>query len=383
MKILSWNIRGVNAPSKQRMVRELRIRVELDLILLQETKLEQLRENEVLNKVWRRGERRTSVGVAGSGGLVSLWNPKKWRGYELCKSEHFITIGLVSLLTNKEYWITNVYAPTSVEGRRRLWASLVEIHKDWGGPWLVAGDFNSPLSPDEKKGGQSGWTSSMTDLGAFLQTGGLMDVPLGGARFTWSNRRIGHNHIQCRLDRMLINYDWACHFEGVRMEALPKCGSDHSPLILEGSIPESFKGAPFRFELMWLKHTELREKIQDWWSIQVQGCAMYRFSKKLNWIKRRIKVWNREVFENIFETKGVLLGELKEIENRIQTEGRSLELGNQELSTSRKLEKVLEREEIFWKQKSREQWLREGDRNTKFFHLSTMRHRTYNKITKI
>lgn len=114
-------------------------------------------------------------------------------------------------------------------------------------------------------------------------------MPLRGARFTWSNRRLGHNHIQCRLDRMLTNYEWAYHFEGVRLEALPKSGSNHSPLILEGSIPDSHKGAPFHFELMWQKHPDLRERIRDWWGVQVQGCAMYRFSNKLNWIKQQIK----------------------------------------------------------------------------------------------
>lgn len=30
------------------------------------------------------------------------------------------------------------------------------------------GDFNSPLSLNEKKGGQGGWTRSMSDPGIFL-----------------------------------------------------------------------------------------------------------------------------------------------------------------------------------------------------------------------
>ena len=42
-----------------------------------------------------------------------------------------------------------------------------------------------------------------------------------------------------------------------------------------------------------------------------------------------------------------------------------------------------EQEEILWKQKSRIQWIKEGERNTKFFHRSDMDYRCSNRITKI
>ncbi|VVA23745.1 PREDICTED: Transposon TX1, partial [Prunus dulcis] len=35
---------------------------------------------------------------------------------------------------------------------------------------------------------------------------------------------------------------------------------------------------------------------------------------------------------------------------------------------------------MFWLQKSRNTWLKEGDRNTKFFHLSTIIRRRRNKL---
>lgn len=45
--------------------------------------------------------------------------------------------------------------------------------------------------------------------------------------------------------------------------------------------------------------------------------------------------------------------------------------------------KVLEQEFVFWKQKSRLQWLLDGDRNTKFFHLTTVMGRRRNKIERL
>ncbi|CAN1151986.1 hypothetical protein LINPERHAP2_LOCUS18457 [Linum perenne] len=48
-----------------------------------------------------------------------------------------------------------------------------------------------------------------------------------------------------------------------------------------------------------------------------------------------------------------------------------------------RLEAVLWQEEALWLQKSRSKWVVEGDRNTNFFHMSTLRRRSFNRITRI
>jgi hypothetical protein len=47
------------------------------------------------------------------------------------------------------------------------------------------------------------------------------------------------------------------------------------------------------------------------------------------------------------------------------------------------LEECQKQEEILWRQKSSVQWLKEGERNIKFFHLSMVHRRYINRIIKL
>ncbi|KAH1090414.1 hypothetical protein J1N35_017671 [Gossypium stocksii] len=61
----------------------------------------------------------------------------------------------------------------------------------------------------------------------------------------------------------------------------------------------------------------------------------------------------------------------------------STHLVKKELDIRDELENVLDHKDLLWRQKVRCDWLRLGDRNTKFFHCRTLRRRKFNRITTL
>jgi hypothetical protein len=71
------------------------------------------------------------------------------------------------------------------------------------------------------------------------------------------------------------------------------------------------------------------------------------------------------------------------VQSQIRDMGLTEPLKQQEETLRQKLEERKVQEEILWRKKSRIQWLKEGDRNTKFFHRSTIQRRHANRITQL
>ena len=110
---------------------------------------------------------------------------------------------------------------------------------------------------------------------------------------------------------------------------------------------------------------------------------MFQFQQKLKHLKGKIKYWNRTTFGNIHHGKANIEQEMRQLQQKIITQGRSNDLADQEKTLEKELMEKEKQEEVLWKQKSRIRWLKEGEKNTRFFHNTTIQRRMHNNITHI
>ena len=199
--------------------------------------------------------------------------------------------------------------------------------------------------------------------------------------FSWSGGR--NNQSWARLDRFLVTQNWLDHFSGVVQSRLPRPTSDHFPILLKGGGLRRGP-SPFRFENMWLKVDGFKDLLRGWWQGSGgRGRANFRLATKLKVIKEKIKGWNRDVFGRLKVNKNSALQQVA-FWDGVESE-RSLTEGETELKREAKetFKKWVLLEETHWRQVSRELWLKEGDKNTGFFHRMANAHRRNNSLEKI
>ena len=69
-------------------------------------------------------------------------------------------------------------------------------------------------------------------LTGYTNSCGLIEVDFIGPKFTWIYQRRGGYQIRERLDRALVNSDWAAKFPMAKLLHKSSSISDHCPLIL-------------------------------------------------------------------------------------------------------------------------------------------------------
>ena len=205
LKIISWNVRGLNDRDKRLRVRNMVRRWRPDVICLQETKME-LITKAMIHSLWRGQHVYWSyLGSCGaSGGVFLMWDTWAMNKVEEAVGQFSISCRFTSVSDQYVWAFSGVYGPNSVRDRRLLWEELVGLNSWWNVPWCVGGDFNVVRFPSECSSSTS-FTTAMWEFSSFISEQGLIDISLQGGSFTWSNSREVVS--KARLDRFLFSAD--------------------------------------------------------------------------------------------------------------------------------------------------------------------------------
>ncbi|RVW74568.1 LINE-1 retrotransposable element ORF2 protein [Vitis vinifera] len=123
-----------------------------------------------------------------------------------------------------------------------------------------------------------------------------------------------------RLDRFLYSNEWELSFPQSLQEVLPRWTSDHWPIVLDTN-PFKWGPTPFKFENMWLQHHNFKESFSSWWrEFEGNGWEGHKFMRKLQFVKAKLKVWNKNTFGMLKERKKTTLDEIAYID-AIEQEG--------------------------------------------------------------
>ncbi|XP_033133908.1 uncharacterized protein LOC117127485 [Brassica rapa] len=203
---------------------------------------------------------------------------------------------------------------------------------------------------------------------------GMLEFPFSGDMLSWVGKRAGGTTVRCCLDRAVGNADWHEKFPHSSVKYMRLWGSDHRPILADILTKPTRRSKKFKFDRRWLDNEELRQVILEGWKspdLPPNATIMEHISS----CRKALSEWRKQ--HNINSAK--LVEELKEKVEGLYADDNAT---TEEIAARLKeLSDALKAEEMFWKQKSRVFWLRERDKNTKFFHALTKQRRARNKIT--
>ncbi|KAL9663861.1 hypothetical protein QQ045_019254 [Rhodiola kirilowii] len=207
---------------------------------------------------------------------------------------------------------------------------------------------------------------------------GLTDLGYEGSPFTFSNRRSGGWETRARLDRMLANSSWRRIYPEAQVNHLPAISSDHNFLVLSCKRRKWRREYMlFKFEPMWIREENFGEVVTAAW--KDSGSRGTTFADRIKDCGMTLAKWNKEKFGKV----GRRLKDLKMELELVRSLDRNIETMAKEAKLVEEIDEWRLREEILWRQRSRIDWLKEGDRNTKFFHTKASQRKKSNKITKL
>ena len=182
LKMISWNVRGLNDSQKHLVVRNLLQEWKCDIICLQETKLDGM-DSQMVCSLWSCPYVDWAVLDADqmAGGVLIMWDRRVLEKLEILVGLFLMSVQWKRVEDGFIWECSGVYGPNDNNMRGFMWDELVGIQQYWNVPWCCFGDFNVIRFPSERRGG-SWLTSAIENFSKFIEDLNLIDLPLEGGR---------------------------------------------------------------------------------------------------------------------------------------------------------------------------------------------------------
>ena len=290
-----------------------------------------------------------------------------------------MTVNFTSIHNNDAWKLTTVYGPCD-EPTRSEFVNWFRGHDiDDSVNWIFLGDFNfyRSLSNRNRLGGNLADTLIFNDAIGHL---GLVELPLKGRDFTWSNMQ--SEPLLEQLDWFFTSPNWTIDFPNTEVLPMAKITSDHIPckIIISTNIP---RANLFRFENFWVEQDDFLDTVLDCWNITpTLNDAARNISSKFKALRASLKHWSKHL-----SNLGLLISNCNQVICFIDALEDRRELYNPEANlrcaVKRQLQKWLRYKNLYWKKRFTVNRIKLGDECTKFFHgMATISYRK-NAISQI
>ncbi|GKC57546.1 RNA-directed DNA polymerase, eukaryota, reverse transcriptase zinc-binding domain protein [Tanacetum coccineum] len=256
--------------------------------------------------------------------------------------------------SNVKFYCTFVYANNSGSERRILWSEFEQQKYIVGNcSGLILGDFNVTMDISEHSAGGSYRTLDTQEFKDTMNSIKMEDICSNGFHFTWTK---SIKHPKCntlkKLDRMLVNEEFMQNFPKAFGVFLPYLISYHSPvvLIIKDGAPK--KKNSFRFSNFITSN---------------EG-----FMDILSWSKG-----------NVFDNVKSLKDKLKACQENIDKSPHDESIKKIDVDTLNEYTEVVNDELGLLKQKAKVNWMKNGDKNTAFFHGILKARKYKNRVESI